>query len=226
LKTLRDVFRLLTLKSKVLSMKDIPEYEKDLSSIRSMMERSVKFISLSGLSGVLAGIYALIGATTAYFIIQYPVSPFHYRTYSVNNSETLVKLSLVAIIVLIASLATGTWMSYRKAKQVNTSLWNTTSKRLFVNLAIPLFTGGIFILIILSEGHFGIAAPASLIFYGLALIQASQHTYNEIRYLGVSEIIIGLIAAMLPGFGLIFWALGFGVLHIIYGTLMYYRYDQ
>jgi hypothetical protein len=207
-------------------MKETHEYERDLSSIRSMMERSVKFISLSGLSGVLAGIYALAGAMAAYFIIQYPVSPFRYRIYSVNQNEVMVKLLVIATIVLIASVSTGLYLSNRKAKRHNVTLWNAPTKRLIIDLAIPLITGGLFIIIVLSSGHYGIAAPASLIFYGLALIQASQHTYDEVRYLGVSEIITGLIAAILPGYGLVFWALGFGVLHIIYGSVMHYRYDK
>jgi hypothetical protein len=207
-------------------MKDIHAYEKDLSSIRSMMERSVKFISLSGLSGVLAGVYALGGATAAYFTIHYPVSPFRYRIYSVNETSILSKLIVIATLVLVASIITGLWLSHRKAKRHQISLWNSASRRLMIDLAIPLVTGGLFILILLSTGHYGVAAPASLIFYGLALIQGSQHTYEEIRYLGISEIIIGLIAACLPGFGLVFWAFGFGVLHIIYGSVMHYRYDK
>lgn len=207
-------------------MKDITEYEKDLSSIRNMMERSVKFISLSGISGVMAGVYALIGSAVAYYTVHYPVSPFQYRTYSVNENTILFKLSIIAILVLVASIATALWFSQRKAKKHNVSLWNTTSKRLLISVITPLITGGLLIIILLATGHYGIAAPATLIFYGLALIQGSQYTYDEIRYLGFSEIVIGLIAAALPGFGLIFWAFGFGVLHIIYGGLMHYRYDK
>jgi hypothetical protein len=218
--------RLLTLKHKVLLMKEIHEYEKDLSSIRTMMERSIKFISLSGISGVLAGIYALTGATAVYFMIQFPLSPFQYQTSSVNEDFVLWKLLLIAVVVLVASIATGLWFSNRKAKRHNLSLWNSATKRLIIDLSIPLITGGLFIIVLLLSGYYGVAAPASLIFYGLALIQASQHTYDEIRYLGFSEIAIGLIAAMLPGFGLIFWTAGFGILHVIYGTVMYYRHDQ
>jgi hypothetical protein len=213
-------------------MKEIHEYEKDLSSIRNMMERSVKFISLSGLSGVLAGIYALAGSTAAYFLIS--ASSFRFKTYEnggIANStgdqtSFLFRLLAIALVVLIASLLTGIWLSHRKARKYDIKLWNSASKRLLTNVAIPLVTGGMFILIILYTGHYGIAAPASLIFYGLALIQGSQHTYDEVRYLGFCEIALGLIALTLPGFGLIFWALGFGVLHIIYGTLMYYRHDK
>lgn len=207
-------------------MKEVQDYEKDLASIRSMMERSRKFISLSGMSGVMAGIYALIGATIAYYIAHYPISPFRYRIYSIQDFDVLTKLVIIATIVLIASLGTGLWLSYRKAKKNNENLWTKTSKVMVINLSIPLITGGVFVLILLNTGHFGIAAPSCLIFYGLALINASGNLYEEIRYLGISEIILGLISALLPGYGLIFWAVGFGILHIIYGTVMYYRYDK
>jgi hypothetical protein len=207
-------------------MKEVKEYEKDLASIRDIMERSAKFISLSGLSGVLAGVYALAGAVAAYFIVHYPVSPFDYRIYSATEEHRLWKLLLVAFIVLAASLITGLYLSNRKAKKNGVKLWTGASKKLLINISIPMITGGLFILIVLSTGHYGLAAPASLIFYGLALIQGSSNTYDEIRYLGFSEIILGLISALYPGYGLIFWAVGFGLLHIFYGTVMYNKYDK
>ena len=206
-------------------MKEIPEYEKDLASIRTIMERSSKFISLSGLSGVLAGLYALCGAVAAYFLIHYPISPLHYRIYSVNEPGILAKLILIAAGVFAASFITGLWLSNRKAQKTGQKLWSPASRTILLNLSIPLVTGGIFILVVLYTGHFGLAAPASLVFYGLALIQGSLNTFDEIRYLGFSEIILGLISAMLPGYGLIFWALGFGILHIVYGAIMYKKYD-
>lgn len=207
-------------------MKEIPEYEKDIASIRTIMERSAKFISLSGLSGVLAGTYALIGSGVVYYLIQYPLPITAYRQESIQQPSVVLKLMLIGIAVLVASLVTGFWLSYRKARRHNTSVWNETSKRLIINLMIPLITGGIFILILLYNNHYGVVAPACLIFYGLALIQASGNLYEEARYLGYSEIALGLISAVLPGYGLLFWAIGFGVLHIFYGTLMYRKYDR
>ena len=207
-------------------MKEIPEYEKDLASIRTMMERSVKFLSLSGLAGVLAGIYAVIGASIAYWLVYYPYSPFGIRFFYVNEEQVIGKLLITAIIVLILSLGTGYVLSARKAKKLNVNIWNTTSRQLFMNLLVPLVTGGLFILILLSRGYFMIVASACLLFYGLALIMASRHTFEEVRYLGFCEIILGLASALLPGYGLVFWTVGFGILHIIYGSVMYYRYDK
>jgi hypothetical protein len=207
-------------------MKDIQEYEKDIASIRTMMERSAKFISLSGLSGVLAGIYALVGATAAYYTVHYPVSPFDYRIYSIREPGSLWKLLAIALLVLVASISTGLWFSSQKAKKHNLKLWTSATRILVMNLAIPLVSGGIFILIMLYTGHFGLAAPACLIFYGIALIQGSTNTFDEVRYLGFCEIGLGLLSACFPGYGLIFWALGFGVLHIVYGTIMHNKYDK
>lgn len=201
-------------------MKQSQTYQKDLESIRELMERSVKFISLSGLSGIMAGIYALIGASVAYYLIYYRNSPYDGR--DVVNLSGLVAL---AVGVLVSSIATGLWLSSNKAKKAGVAIWDTTSKRLILNLSIPLLTGGFFILILLTQGHFGLAAPACLIFYGLALINASPNLYEEVRYLGYLEITLGLVSAMMPGHGLLFWSIGFGVLHIIYGAIMYKRYD-
>lgn len=211
---------------KYFQMKEIQEYEKDLALIRSMMEKSGKFISLSGMSGILAGLYALAGAVAAYFLVHYPISPLHYRIYSITETGILWKLIFIAGIVLSASIVTGLILSHRKAKKSGLQLWSATSRQLFLNMAVPLITGGIFILIILYTGHFGLAAPTCLIFYGIALIHASQNTFDEVRYLGFSEIALGLISALLPGYGLLFWALGFGVLHIIYGAFLYNKYDR
>lgn len=205
-------------------MKEVNEYEKDLASIRSIMERSVKFISLSGLSGVLSGAYALIGAGIAYREIYF--GPMDIPQSILDHPESIFKLEVTAIFVLIASLATGFLMSVRKAKKLQTSLWSSISQQLMKDLLIPLATGGIFILILLIREEYVLLAPATLLFYGLALVQGSRNTYSEVMYLGLTEIILGLISTTLPGYGLILWAIGFGVMHIIYGTLMYFRYER
>lgn len=207
-------------------MKEINEYQQDIASIRSIMERSVKFVSLSGLSGVLAGIYALSGSIAAYFVVYYPHLPFGFRFYYVSETATIIKLFAIAVTVLGASLLTGYLMSAQKAKKLGLTVWNNTSRQLVIDLLIPLASGGLFIIILALHGYFVLISSVCLLFYGLALINASGRTFKEVKYLGILEILLGLVSALLPGFGLIFWAIGFGVLHIIYGILMHYRYDQ
>jgi hypothetical protein len=207
------------------------EIQNDLASIRNLMERSSKFISLSGLSGVLAGVYALIGAALAYSIL-YDESSRSYTIHEISsgfalfNDSVVIQLLLIAVVVLALSVSTGVYLSYKKAKRNGQPLLGRVSRELLFNMNVPLLAGGGLMLILLYRGYFGIIAPASLIFYGLALIGASNFTFTDVKFLGLCEVILGLLAACFPGYGLVFWALGFGVLHIVYGSVMYFKYDR
>jgi len=198
----------------------------ELSTIRSLMERSAKFISLHGMAGVMAGVYALIGAYCGYRIVYLNGTNLAYRQVYINDPSVIVQLSMVAGIVLLCSIGTAVVLSVRKAKQKNQPIWNAASKGLLLHAGIPLLTGGILILVLLYRGYLGIIAPTCLIFYGLALVSGSHYTFKDIKWLGVSEIGLGLLAAVMPGYGLLFWSAGFGVLHIVYGLVMYYKYDS
>lgn len=201
-------------------------YEKDIQSIRNLMERSSKFLSLSGLSGVLAGVYAVAGSAAAYYVLYQPDTPFDYHDTTSKAINISIKLIIIALLVLSASLITGYFFAMRKSKKIGTPFWSDTTRRLIINLAVPLVAGGIFVILMLSKGYYGAAAPATLIFYGLALVNASLNLFDEIRYLGYIEIVLGLFAAAFVGYGLYFWAFGFGVLHIVYGLVMYKKYDS
>lgn len=183
------------------------------------MERSTKFISLSGLSGIMAGLYALAGAGLGYDII--------YGKGILRGGYTIdIQLFAIALIVLLLSVTTGIVLTARKAHRKSQTVWNQSSKALLKNGVLPLLAGGCFILILFSQDNYSIIGPACLIFYGLALAAASQYTYGDVKWLGITEIILGLLAMMLPGYDLLFWALGFGVMHILYGSIMYFKYDR
>lgn len=215
-------------------MKSRDQHLETLSEIRNMMERSSRFISLSGLSGIAAGIAALIGAAMVYIYLD--ITPFDSeRLYYVKaftsgkwGIDYITFFFLDAALVLLTAIAAGIFFTTRKAKKAGQKIWDKTSKRLLINMAIPLVTGGIFCLALLKHGMFGfgLLAPTTLIFYGLACVNASKYTLDDIRYLGIMEIILGLIAINYIGYGLEFWALGFGVLHIIYGVKMYFKYER
>lgn len=198
-----------------------------LSDIRSMMERSSRFISLSGLSGIFAGVTALIGAYLAYLRLSQmgaiaADSPLGSYTASQNN---ILDLMLIAMGVLIIALAFAIFFTTRNAKKKGQKIWGPVSKRLISSMLWPLGIGGIFCLLLIKNGAVTLVAPATLVFYGLALINSSKYTLHDIWYLGISEALLGLIACYFVGYGLLFWAIGFGLLHIIYGTLMYVKYE-
>jgi hypothetical protein len=202
-------------------MKTTENYLAEIKEIRKMMEDSSRFLSLSGLSGILIGIYALIGAFIAYRVI-YSSSSFG----NLFNGEIVSQLTAFAIIVLIIALITVVLLTNQRAKKAGKKIWNPGSRLMLLNLAIPLVSGGLFILIFTFRGMYGIVSPACLIFYGLALVNAAKFTRQEIFYIGLFQISLGILAALLPSLGLLMWALGFGVIHIIYGAVMYFRYEH
>lgn len=190
------------------------------------MNRSSRFISLSGLSGILAGIYSLIGAWLAYNTIYSDTLALgNYRNLVVTQ-ESVIRLFSIAISVILLSLVTGIILSYRKAQKQNEKFWDSSSRRLIINFMIPLSSGGIFILFLIEKEILGLVAPLTLLFYGLACVNASKYTLGGVRYLGITMIILGLISTYFLGYGLLFWALGFGFCHIFYGAVMYFKYEK
>ncbi len=204
---------------------DKQNYIDDLKEIKDIMQRSSRFISLSGLSGVFVGIIALIAAFLAYKTVYAEQDYLGYRI-AVLTIESLTTLLIIAIVTLILSIGTAVLFTVNKARKTNQQLWDKQSKRFLINLFIPLIAGGILCLILLLHGFIALVAPLSLIFYGLALLNASKYTLAELRSLGISEIILGLFAAQFIGYGLLFWSVGFGILHIIYGIIMHIRHGS
>jgi len=200
---------------------DSNKYLKDISDIKDLMQKSSRFISLSGLSGILAGVYALIGAAIAYLLVTKSA-----RQYLILDGYTFRMILLDLFLVAFFSIVTAIFLTTRKAKKNGEKVWDSSSRRLIVNFMIPMVAGGLYILIILDQQKYGQTAALMLIFYGLALVNASKYSIGDIRYLGYIEILLGLVCALLPGYGFWLWVAGFGVMHIIYGFLMYYKYDK
>ena len=196
---------------------DIKEQLDAIKDIRNMMNKSTRFLSLSGLSGVMAGVYALAACGIAYNYL----GDYKYLEYSDDDKLFFVATGL---ITLILAIGTAYLFTRNNAKKDGVKMWDENVKLGLINLFIPLIAGGILCLAFIYHEAFPFLAPCTLIFYGLALVSASRYTYPVIRQLGIFEIILGLINAFFLGYGMIFWLLGFGVLHIVYGLVMQSKY--
>ncbi len=201
-------------------MKKEEDYIRDIAEIRSMMERSSKFLSLSGWAGIMAGIYALTGAFIAFKMLHFtPGEP-------ANSSYNQEKIMYLALAILIVSFITAIYFSRRNAHKQGVQLWNHTTRQLLSNMAVPLVSGGLLVLVLISRGMIEFAPSLTLLFYGLALFNAGRFTIEAVKVLGLVEIILGLISLCFVEYGLLFWAAGFGVAHIIYGFYMHSSYDK
>ena len=197
-----------------------------LNDIRDIMERSTKFLSLSGVSAILVGVYACAGVLVAARILGQP-DTYHVRPDHVNTLRPLFAVSLTALAVLAASLATVFALSYRKCKRAGEGpLVTPATRRLLWNFFLPLVAGGLFCASLLVHGHYGLTSSVMLLFYGLALVNASKYTYSNTRYLGYAEILLRLADSFAADYALLFWGVGFGLFHIIYGVFFHLRIEH
>lgn len=209
-----------------ISMKEIKHPEtplETLKEIKKLMENSSRFLSLSGLAGVYAGIYALIGTFVVAYYFGIDLLKLKYQA---NYSENLLFLVSIAMCVLIVSIGTGLYLSINQARQRKLPFWNKTTSVWLESVLIPLITGGLFCLIMISHFYVKFVPGGTLIFYGLAVYQSSKHSYKELKWLGIAEIILGLLATLFLNYSLVFWGIGFGIFHIIYGMMMYWKYER
>ena len=206
----------------------------EISSIKEMMEKSSKFSSLSGVSIFFTGLFAIIGAVFVYYDISFSFSnqEISYRQLinkSGNPDDLFLKVKLlvfIASIILFLSLLVLYLSAKSKAKKEEVDLFTPTFARTLKSLFIPVFSGGIFSLFLIHHGLYGLVAPATLIFYGLGLINASKHSYDELEKLGYFELLLGISASYFMGTGLIFWVVGFGFGHIFFGIYLFFKYDK
>lgn len=199
-----------------------------LSDIKRMMERSTRFISLSGLSGVCAGVAALVGTAVAiYWIKEYY---YNWDILGQHDHQAFlqlkVRLFVLSALVLVTAVGSGLYFTWRRARRKGDKIWDNVTRKVLVNLAIPLVAGGAFILGMIYNNIPILITPTCLIFYGLALVNVSKYTLSDIRYLGLLELALGILNIFITRYGLYFWAMGFGVLHIVYGILMWWKYER
>jgi hypothetical protein len=201
-------------------MKDQQDYIQDIAEIRSMMERSSKFLSLSGWAGIIAGMAASAGAAIAHFVMDFRPDEILYPY------PDLTDLILLSLGVLILALAGAIFDSSRKAGKRDEKAWNPTSRKMLSAMSVPLFAGGFLIVILISRSLLGLIAPLTLLFYGLSLFNAGFYTVKEVRIMGLIQMLLGLLNLTFMEYGLLFWVLGFGLVHILYGIFMHLRYER
>jgi hypothetical protein len=220
-------------------MSEQSQHLETIQDIRQLMQKSSRFISLSGLSGVAAGVCALVAAwITQGKIAEYraanglPAGPFgefdRDGSYFFHPGYRQLEhqLILIAGITVVVAFTLAFLFTYLRSKKTGVPIWGFMARKVMINVCVPMVAGGLVLLRLLDFGAYGMIAPCCLIFYGLALINAGKYTFQEIRYMGYGQLVLGALNLWLNGYGLIFWAVGFGLLHILYGFLMWWKHER
>lgn len=184
-----------------------------LSEIRDIMAKSTKVLSFSGLSSVVVGVYAIIAAAIGNYVINdLSVSEYLRNKIFIGGGVLLIVISLITVLLF----------AKRKAGKNNLPFQlDSITKKLLGHFFLPMSVGGILSLLLIHNGNYGLTSSIMLIFYGLALVNISGYTYTNAKYLGFAEIVLGLVNCALNQYGMLFWTLGFGVAHVVYGILFH-----
>jgi len=205
------------------------EQLNSLQDIKTLMERSSRFSSLSGVSAISAGIIAILGCIYAAFQLELSIfaqaqSIMHWND-TPGEKITIKFLISTGMAVFVLALISFLFFANQKAKRHGIKLFNSTGRKFILHGLIFLISGGLFASVLFYYGFYLLIVPSLLIFYGMALINISKFSFNTIRNLGILEIILGFILCLMPVYALLFFFIGFGVLHIIYGLILHFKYD-
>ncbi len=206
-------------------MKNHEEQLAAIQEMRNMMDQATRFKSISGLSGMIAGILSLL---SLYFVyLRTGISPFEAEALDrIWHSSNQIQISYIFIGLLAVCMGIGFYMSRRNARQAGKNAWDGSAKRLAFSLLIPVFVGGIFSVLLIQLGLVALVAPVTLLFYGMGLLSASKFTLNAVYTVGLIFTGLGLLATGFLSYGLLIWALGFGLVHILYGFIIYVKYER
>ncbi|MCG9899411.1 MAG: hypothetical protein MH132_05385 [Hydrotalea sp.] len=203
-------------------MKNSQNPQETLREIKQLMEQSTRFLSLSGWSGITAGVSSIVGlAWLMLKIKQHPFQPLSIQTYLIEYPNTLNELLITAMLIFIVAAVGGVLFSWKKSKERSLPFWNAAAQRMLWHFAVPMISGGVVCLTMIHVGQYDLLAPLSLVFYGLAILNASKFTIPQTYYLGITQLLLGLLGCLIPNFGILIWGVGFGMVHLAYGIIMY-----
>lgn len=194
------------------------EVYSTLTEIRTLMNRSSRFLNVSAYAPVVVGILALAAVWSVNRIFNggWDIAPM----LAVNTYARIYALLGAAVVLVALCIAAAVGLSCFEAHRNGTRITiDATARRLLWNFFLPLIVGGIFSLALFVNGYYGLTSSIMLIFYGMALVSASNHTFSSVRYLGYAELALGLADSFYQGYALLFWAAGFGVFNILYGIV-------
>jgi hypothetical protein len=202
---------------------DADEASENLKVIRQLMERPIRFSTMSGLSAILAGAAALAGLAADWHV---------WCSYD-RRTAMWLNLAVWGGVFVVAFAATMILTRLRERKQGMPS-WSRIKKRILLTILPPFAAGAGLTAAIMyrwytgdGPNEWGLIPAVWMLFYGVALWQLGEFSPIEVRLLGAAFLAAGLIsAARYQSFPYSYWTLGltFGGFHIVYGIIVWVRH--
>lgn len=179
----------------------------NLQFIRETMERSAVFTSVPGYGGALMGATAMGAAIIAY------------------NQSRVENWLIVWLVEAVLAFAIGLFALWQKAKNSNVSLASVPARKFASAFAPPIIAGIILTALFYYRGFYPFLPCVWLTLYGTAVVTGGAFSVRIVPIVGWIFVAFGAVAAFAPSsWGNLLMALGFGVLHIVFGLIVARRY--
>jgi len=189
---------------------------ENLQYIRQTLEAAECFTAVPGKALMVAGALALGGVAFNNFLTGAPWQPDASAALALQTWGWVLGLALAIV----------TYGIYRKAQLMRTRLRAPLVRKLLWSLCPALFVGGMLTHIAVREQALAWLPVIWLGCYGAAVTNGGQHSVAPVRYMGLSFLLAACGAAASPdSLGLTWLALGFGMLHLLYGAFIAWRHN-
>lgn len=179
----------------------------NLSYIRATMERATTFTLISGWGLVAIGSTALVAALIA------------------SRQKSFKDWMLVWLVEEVVALLIAGWSMDRKARRARTPLLAGPGRKVLFSLTPPIFAGGLLTMVLYRAGLTDAIPALWLLLYGTGVITGGMFSVSIVPIMGLCFMAFGAGALLAPaGFADWFMALGFGGLHIVFGTIIARKY--
>lgn len=180
---------------------------ESLRFIHATMERAAGFSAVPGWGGVMMGLTALLAAGVAH--------PLRF-------TEMWLKVWLAAAVV---ATAIGLAAIVLKARRSGMPLAGPAGRKFALALSPAIGAGAILTFVLYRNGSIRDLPGCWLLLYGTAVTSGGALSVRVVPMLGLSLMALGVAALAAPAvWGDAFLALGFGVLHIVFGIVIARRY--
>ena len=179
----------------------------NLSFIRSTMERATSFTAVPGWGGVAMGATALVAAA---------IAPLQ------GSPDGWLRVWLVEALV---AGAIGSYAMARKARRSEGAALSRPTRRFLLSYAPPILVGALLTFVLHREGLFRVLPGLWLMLYGTGVVTGGAFSVRVVPVMGLCFMAVGAVALVAPAsWGDPALALGFGVLHIIFGVIIARRH--
>ncbi len=178
----------------------------NLRYIRQTLERAGSFTAVPGKGGVLMGIVALAAAWMA--------------SGQTGASGWLSVWTVAAVVAMVIGIGSAAM----KSRRFQVPLFSGPGRKFIAGFTPAVVAGAVLTAVFYRAGISGFLPGIWLLLYGAAVLSGGSASVRVVPMMGACFMLAGTVALLLPGWNDVLLPVGFGGLHVVFGTVIAVKY--